>query len=142
MLEKVLGTKITYWPSNYNGSYQYALKGMKSWIHRDQTEYSAILFLTPDPLISGGTETFRHKSTKKTYANDKETDTMLSKDAYNKKAWDVLDSVGCLYNRLIIFNGLQSHQSRDYFGDCKENGRLFQVFFFNISREFPFKKSL
>lgn len=140
MIEKALGAKITYWPGKYNGSYQYALKGMKSWIHRDATEYSAILYLTPNPLISGGTETFMHKKLNRTYSGDKEINKALDNDSYNKSAWDVLDSVGCLYNRMIIFNGMQSHQSRDYFGDCKENARLFQVFFFNISREFPFVK--
>ena len=141
MFEKILGAKISYWPDSiYNGSFQYATKNNQSWIHRDETEYSGILFLTPNPPITAGTETFMHKQLKKTYSGTEQQSRILNDDSYNKSKWDILDSVGCLYNRLIILNGEQSHQSRDYFGESKDNGRLFQVFFFNIHREFLYKK--
>jgi hypothetical protein len=136
MIEKALGAKINYWPNLYNGSFQFATKYDKSWIHRDNTEYSAIIYLTPDAPISSGTETFMHNKLNTTYGKGDNENT-LSNDAYDKSKWEVLDSIGNLYNRMIIFNGLQSHQSKVYFGDDKNNGRLFQVFFFNIEREFP-----
>lgn len=132
MFEYILNTKITYWSSNYNGAYQYTTKDMKSWIHRDSfTNYSAIIFLTPDPLITGGTETFVHKDFNTTFGgSDKEE--IMNSHSQRRDKWDTLDSVGCLYNRLIIFNGKQSHQSRDYFGTTLEDARLFQIFFFSI----------
>ena len=38
-LERILGRKITYWPGDYNGSFQYAYGAHKSWIHRDSTDF-------------------------------------------------------------------------------------------------------
>jgi hypothetical protein len=34
----------------------------------------------------------------------------------------------------LFFNSNRFHMSMDYFGDTKENGRLFQVFFFSTER--------
>ena len=48
--------------------------------------------------------------------------------------WKIVDSVGNVFNRLILFNSNKFHMSQDYFGDSKENGRLFQVFFFSTER--------
>ena len=48
--------------------------------------------------------------------------------------WELVDRVGNVFNRLILFNSKRYHMSMDYFGDSKENGRLFQVFFFNTER--------
>jgi hypothetical protein len=45
--------------------------------------------------------------------------------------WKEMDRVGNVFNRLILFNSNRFHMSMDYFGDSKENGRLFQVFFFS-----------
>ena len=132
MFESLLGKKITHWPDKYNGSYQYTTKEMSSWIHRDLTDYSAIIYLSPNPPIDGGTLIYMHKTTEKTLASDKNTEDIFNIDSYNESAWNILDKVGCLYNRMVIFNGKQSHRSDRYFGDTLENGRLFQVFFFNL----------
>jgi len=48
--------------------------------------------------------------------------------------WQKVDQVGNVFNRLILFNSNRFHMSMDYFGDSKENGRLFQVFFFSTER--------
>jgi hypothetical protein len=45
--------------------------------------------------------------------------------------WQTVDSVGNLFNRLIIFNANNFHKSMDYFGVTPEECRLFQVFFFS-----------
>jgi len=45
--------------------------------------------------------------------------------------WNLIDRVGNVFNRLILFDSKRFHMSMDYFGDSKENGRLFQVFFFS-----------
>jgi hypothetical protein len=48
--------------------------------------------------------------------------------------WELVDRVGNVFNRLILFDAHNYHMSQDYFGDSKENGRLFQVFFFSTER--------
>ena len=46
--------------------------------------------------------------------------------------WEVVDRIGNIFNRLILFNSKQFHMSVDYFGLNKFDARLFQVFFFNV----------
>ena len=48
--------------------------------------------------------------------------------------WQKVDTVGNVFNRLILFNSNRFHMSMDYFGDSKETGRLFQLFFFSTER--------
>lgn len=132
-IEGLLGEKIVYWPGQYNGSFQYTTAANKSWIHRDNTEWSLIVYLTPDAPVDGGTKTYVHKETGLLKTDDKEMDDRLNKDAYNTDAWDVLDKIGNRFNRAIMFKGRYNHMSDKYFGTCLEDGRLFQTFFFNTA---------
>ena len=106
-------------------------KDHKSWIHRDLTDYSAIIYLTPNAPLSTGTTTYRHKEAK-LFFETPETKNKLNNDSNNHSAWDIVDSVANVYNRCVIFNGKRSHMSTDYFGTNLENARLFQTFFFNV----------
>jgi hypothetical protein len=58
----------------------------------------------------------------------------IDKYSQDMTKWKKVDQVGNLFNRLILFNSNRFHMSMDYFGDSKENGRLFQVFFFSTER--------
>jgi len=135
--EQILGKKITYWPkgdNNYNGSFQITTGRNKSWIHRDLTTHSAIIFLTPDPPPDGGTVIYRHKELKieRDTEGNKENVKQLNDDGSDESKWEVMDLLGNKYNRLILFSGLRSHRSNQYFGSTREDGRLFQIFFFNV----------
>ena len=130
--ESLIGRKIKYWPiESYNGSFQYTTENMTSWIHRDLTEWSAIVYLSPDAPANGGTKFYRHKPTGKSYAHSKEMETQMSNDTYNPESWDLIDTVGNVYNRCVLFRGKRTHISDKYFGDTLQNGRLFQTFFFD-----------
>jgi hypothetical protein len=129
--EKIVGKKIKYWPDGYNGSFQYTTEDMKSWIHRDLTEWGAVIYMSPNPVVSGGTTFYRHKETQLEYAKNDADNTNLDKDSQNYDNWDVVDSIGNKFNRCILFKGKRSHQSGTYFGTDKESGRLFQTFFFD-----------
>ena len=48
--------------------------------------------------------------------------------------WDLVDRIGNVYNRLIMYRADNYHVSLDYFGRDMYDGRLFQVFFFNTER--------
>jgi hypothetical protein len=43
-----------------------------------------------------------------------------------------VDTVGNVYNRLILFNSHMIHSASSYFGNSKESGRLVQLFFFDL----------
>lgn len=48
--------------------------------------------------------------------------------------WDMVDRFGNLFNRLILYRADNFHVSLDYFGKDLNDGRLFQVFFFNTEK--------
>ena len=131
-LEYYTNNKITYWPDTYNGSFQYTTKNDKSWIHRDKTEWSVVVYLTPNAPLNAGTKMFKHKETGLTSSlGNEDNEKILNMDSYDHDKWDVVDKIGNVYNRAIFFKGLKTHMSDEYFGDNLENGRLFQTFFFN-----------
>jgi len=104
--------EITYWGSddpenNYTGSFQYTVASDRSWIHADSTtDWAAVCYLTPDAPLSSGTGIF----------------------------WEIVDRIGNVFNRLIMYRADNYHVSLDYFGKDMHDGRLFQVFFFNTER--------
>ena len=118
----------------YNGSFQYTTSRDRSWIHTDKwNNWAGVLYLTPDAPLSSGTAFYRFKDGATCQEdgdilnNQKETD----KWSQDLTKWEIVDRVGNVFNRLILFNANRYHMSLDYFGDSKENGRLFQVFFFS-----------
>lgn len=131
---------ITYWTTDeYNGAYQYTTSYERSWIHSDQTtSWAGIVYLTPDAPLTGGTGLFRHKETglvKTPRLADGTPDQALldyiGTDSQDMTKWEMTDRLANKYNRLVLYRGDLFHQSLDYFGTNKENGRLFQTFFFS-----------
>lgn len=145
IFENAIGKEITYWPNEYNGSFQYTTGDMDSWVHRDETSWAGVLYLTPDAPASSGTGFFRHKrtgiETKDEYYNaEKKIQDELDEDGNNLDKWEMIDYVGNKYNRLILFQGTRNHRSMKYFGDNKENGRLFQLWFFDTGDDLSSKR--
>ena len=58
----------------------------------------------------------------------------LSMHCQDITKWTKVDEIGNVFNRLILFNSTKYHMSMDYFGTTKEDGRLFQVFFFSTEK--------
>ena len=130
--ESIIGRPIKYWPEDsYNGSFQIVTEDGKSWIHRDATDWSAVVFLTPNPPKNGGTKIYIHKPTQKSYADTKDLEEQMNKSTYKEEDWELLDRIGNQYNRCILFRGKRCHISDRYFGKDLNDGRLFQTFFFN-----------
>jgi len=140
--------KITYFPCPndknekekepkeeiYNGSFQYTTARDRSWIHTDSwNNWAGVLFMTPDAPLSSGTAFYRFNdgATCESECNNKNEVDRWSQD-FTK--WELVDTVGNVFNRLVLFNAHRYHMSMDYFGDTKENGRLFQTFFFSTEK--------
>jgi hypothetical protein len=122
----------------YNGAFQYTTARDRSWVHLDGfNNWAGVLYLTPDAPLTAGTGFYRYREgplyTKTEMLNaGKKTDTDKASQDITK--WEKVDTIGNVFNRLILFNAYRFHMSLDYFGDSKENGRLFQVFFFSTER--------
>lgn len=138
--------KITEWPmytnetqDTYNGTYQYTTSRDRSWIHTDGdgvNNWTGVLYMTPNAPIGSGTGIYRFKDG--TRFNE-EADVRGSRaiiDEYSQDytKWEMVDKIGNVFNRLVLLNSKQFHGSLDYFGTNKENGRLFQVFFFSTEK--------
>jgi hypothetical protein len=135
VLEKTLGAKIDYWPTDkYNGSFQLATGAERSWIHYDETTWAGVLYLTPDAPVLSGTAFYRHRETGLMACpggSANPSAPTINRDAQKPEAWEEVDRVGNVFNRLVLFKGSRLHCSCPYFGDNPENARLFQLFFFN-----------
>ena len=121
----------------YNGAFQYTTSRDRSWVHIDgYNNWAGIIFLTPDAPLSSGTGFYQF------YDGTSNEDEMIKNnskhniDSFSQDTtkWKLVDQVGNVFNRLILFNSKRYHMSMDYFGDSIENGRLFQVFFFSTER--------
>jgi hypothetical protein len=119
-----LSGKITFWGNDYTASFQYTTAQNRSWMHTDETDWAGVCYLTPDAPISGGTGLFRRK-------DKSQEKSVFSADYYDMTQWELVDRIGNLYNRLILYRGDLYHTSLDYFGRDIDTGRLFQTFFFN-----------
>ena len=136
--------KITQWPmekddNNYNGCYQYATSRDRTWIHNDGfNNWAGVLFLTPNAPISSGTGIYRFidGTSTKQEAEARGNLEMINESSQDYTKWTLVDRIGNVFNRLVLFEARHFHASMDYFGTNKENGRLFQTFFFSTEKEF------
>lgn len=121
----------------YNGAYQYTTSRDRSWVHNDgYNNWAAVVFLTPDAPLSSGTGFFQyHDGTpNKQVMEAKGNKSDIDRDSQDMTKWRMVDTVGNVFNRLVVFDATRFHMSMDYFGQSKEDGRLFQVFFFSTEK--------
>jgi hypothetical protein len=143
--ERVLGRRITEWESHlYNGVFQYCIAQDNLVYHSDHQSYAAMVYLSPQAPGDTGTSFFRHRKLglmKDPSAADcqrfnKTADEirrdMFQDNYYDRSPWELLDVVGNVYNRLVIFDAKRVHAASGYCGNTKENGRLFHIFFFDV----------
>lgn len=131
--------KVTWWGDESTGAFQYTTQSDRSWIHADQTTmWAGVCYLTPDAPHNSGTGLFKHKSTglRAAVRNDEgyyDQDVLgtIYKDSQDMTKWELMDIVGNVYNRLVMYRGDLFHMSLNYFGTDLYDSRLFQTFFFN-----------
>ena len=133
--------EITNWGGEYTGSFQYTTASDRSWIHADSTtDWAAVCYLTPDAPLTAGTGIFKHKETGWSNFDYRNYDPEYLKqappghDSQDYTKWEMVDRIGNVFHRLIMYRADNYHVSLDYFGKDMYDGRLFQVFFFNTER--------
>ena len=98
--------------------YQLCLEGAETWIHKDDTQWAGVLYLTPNAPVESGTGIYEPL--------------VDNPNGNGLEDWKQIDLVGNIFNRLVLYRGNLHHRSvLPGFGTDKETGRLFQTFFFN-----------
>ena len=143
--ESLLKKRITVWEKHpHNGVFQICKAGDQLVYHSDLQSYAAVVFLTPNAPLQAGLRTVRSKLTKlrrpptEQDAKNANVDitTLLGLTYGNKlldgTAWDTVDLIGNVYNRLVLWDAQLIHAAADYFGHDDTSARLFQIFFFDV----------
>jgi hypothetical protein len=109
-----------------------------SWVHQDNdVTLAAILYLNPNAPVTSGTSLYRCKNinawesymhTPEGYNTLKTINRLDNKDLY-ENLFEVTDTIGNVFNRLVFYPGNMFHKSNDYFGTDIRDGRLTQIFF-------------
>jgi hypothetical protein len=117
----------------------------KKTVHVDSSQWTGILYLSKPEHCRGGTTTYKHI---KTGWTEIPNDDVLQNSAYGSRTqfidqevtpngrdfskWEVSVRAGMVFNRMVLMNsGQLFHSAESYFGNCDENCRLTQLFFFN-----------
>ena len=127
-LHEVLPFKIKM--KDFSFSFQLSLSSdTVATLHVDPTQWAGVLYLTPNAPIESGTLLF--KEDVKLVKKLRDYDGPFRADGEVRA--DVMSVLGNVYNRLVLFRGMEiPHRSNVVgFGDCLENGRLTQVFYFD-----------
>ena len=119
----------------------------KAKVHLDNSQWSGILYLTPDHLSGGGTEFFKHKSTgldstllsKETMKlqgwnsqeiANQEINRIVKEDSNDDDKWEHIMQVPMKYNRLLLMRPWLWHTAGPGFGDSFDTGRLVFLLFY------------
>lgn len=128
------------------------LSGKHTKVHADSvSEWAAMVYLTPNPDLTTGTGFFRHRSTGLEGPPDYRTalkhgystpmrmlNELVYPDAGNLDAWEQIDQVEPVYNRLIAFRGARYfHAPLGGGGTSREDSRMTHMFFFDEAPSSP-----
>ena len=140
---QLLGLRITTWEEHaVNGVFQYCIGGDQTVFHSDKQKYAAVIYLTPDAPPDAGTRLLRSKETKLRVVTpatvpggpaelQRAVQRTYGGKLLDPTAWETVDSFGNVYNRLVLWYAPLIHAAGHYFGTDVNNGRLFQLFFFD-----------
>lgn len=132
--EDLLRRKIVNWEEHeMNGKFQYCIAGDQIVFHSDGQTHAGIVYLTPDAPLMAGTSFWKSKANgaRRPPATEEECIVTYGGKLLDSTAWDLVDTVGNVYNRLVLWDGKLIHSASAYFGTDIQNGRLFQIFFFD-----------
>ena len=132
--EELLGAKIPDWNTHgLNGVFQICVPQDPLVYHSDFQQYAATIYLTPDAPPETGLSLFRSKTFKARKIPPDVAEFDFYGGFYDPTLWELVDKIGNVYNRLVIFDAKLVHAASAYFGTELSNGRLFQMFFFDVA---------
>ena len=131
--EHIIGQKIVDFPEGINGCFQITTSKDLQVYHHDEQKWAAMIYLTPNAPIESGTRLHRSNiNGVRHWSQGQELiDQAFQEDFYDSTKFDVVDSAGNMYNRLVIMDAQNIHSAGPYFGNTPESGRLTHLFFFD-----------
>ena len=130
--ENIIGQKIVnFSPSTPNGCFQITKATDPQVYHHDLQKWAAMIYLTPDAPIESGTRLIRSKINQASHINSPGIDQAFAGGFLDSTKFEVVDSAGNLYNRLVIMDAQNIHSAGPYFGQDNDTGRLTHLFFFD-----------
>jgi hypothetical protein len=138
--EELIGEKIKGWDADndgwewygMNGRFQYNVSGQPLVYHCDGQKWAAMVYLTPDAPFEAGTTMYAHKATRLRHNSEEGIMQAFNQRTFlDPTPYEKVDVIGNVFNRLVIFSGGLIHGASCYFGDNKENGRFWHMFFFD-----------
>lgn len=146
--ESIMGIKIAdhtenghgWYDGGINGRFQSCPAGTKMVFHCDAQQYAAVLYLTPNAPTQGGTSFYKHRETGVRHSGDIDWVSGQGNIVFNQNTfidptpYEKVDTVGNVYNRLVIFDGQLIHSGENYFGWDIASSRFFQIFFFDAEK--------
>lgn len=131
--ERVIGQSIEQFETtgSYNGVFQITRASDPQVYHYDSQRWAAMIYLTPNAPLESGTRLHRSKITNLRHKSEPDVDNSFSYGFYDSTKFDIVDSAGNIYNRLVIMDAQNIHSAGPYFGNTKEDGRLTHLFFFD-----------
>lgn len=132
-----------------NGSFIVGLDSHIPWRHVDMHDppilhqpttipsthsnaWAGLIYLTPFPPNNSGTLIV--KPLEKTLEKTKQLNIDINRSmviALDKTNWETIDTIGNVFNRLVLYRSNQYHTAENNFGHDLESGRLTQLFFFH-----------
>ena len=129
--ESIISRKIIKWKEYaMNARFQSHKADFRSVWHCDSQQWAAAIYLNPDAPYEAGTCVYAHKETRG-------RDSQEGKNIFNQKTfvdstpYELVDQVGNVFNRLVIWDAKLLHAAPVYFGWDINSSRLSQVFFFD-----------
>lgn len=94
------------------------------WNSVGEDDWVGLIYLNPHAPIDTGLYLWENVNPAKNY------DWMTPAEN-----WKLIDSLGAVFNRLILTQGRQPHSGANGFSNVLEEGRLYQTFFFKTKRK-------
>jgi FkbM family methyltransferase len=120
-----------------NGRFQTCTSGTPLVYHCDAQKWAGMVYLTPDAPPQCGTTFFKHRKTGIRHNSEIDWSSGQGLEVFNQKTfldgtpYEMVDKIGNVFNRLVIFDGSLIHSASEYFGWDLESSRLFHMFFFD-----------
>jgi len=138
--EKLLQVEIVDWLNQpMNGVFQITSGNDPLVWHSDSQDYAAAVYLTKDGPTNAGTSFWKDKKygcrrppshPLENREGIHESDIYTQHSLLNEDSWELVDRVGSVYNRLVLWDGKMIHSATMY----GEFSRLVQLFFFNVKK--------
>lgn len=129
--------RIDDWPKHgMNGRFQFCVPTDPLVYHADGQTHAGTIYLTPNAPPEAGLSLWRSKRTgHRRPDGDAHVDAQTFGGALlDPTKWELIDKVGNVYNRLVLWDATLIHSASCYFGTELQNARLFWMFFFDLAR--------